>query len=53
MEDKKAQIKSQDKVRDKEKLTQLRNDLLYADVALVHQVSHSVEAVTEWLLCFF
>lgn len=41
------------KVDERCTLTQFRNDLLYADFALVHQVSHSVQTLTEWLLCFF
>lgn len=36
-----------------ETLTQFRNDLLDADLAPVHQVSDPVQALTEWLLCFF
>lgn len=41
------------KVKANEILTQFRNDFLYADLAPVHQVSDSVQAFTEWLLCFF
>lgn len=34
-------------------LTQFGNDFLDADLAPVHQVSDPVQALTEWLLCFF
>lgn len=37
----------------KELLTQFRNDFLNADLAPVHQLSDSVQALTEGLLCFF
>lgn len=43
----------QSKVKANEILTQFRNDFLYADLAPVHQFSDSVQAFTEWLLCFF
>lgn len=33
-------------------LTQLRDDLFYADLVPVHQVFDSVEALTERLVCF-